>query len=150
MATENRLLRRDPGSHGGEERGQGGRKAGGNDCIRRISLIANPGRADFPSEIQLCDPKKARTHTNGETRQTAMLPVFSIRLEEGLKENRRRDACGNDIQCESINSGTLADIVSMHEKKLFFCDRRKCDLSIRAVNINFSALLFIEYQFTRF
>lgn len=68
MATENRLLRRDPGSHRDEGRGQKGRKAGGNGCIRRISLIANPGHSDLPSEIQLCDPKKARTHANGETR----------------------------------------------------------------------------------
>jgi len=43
MATENRLLRRDFRSHrGGMGHGPAGRRVG-NDCIRRISLIANPG-----------------------------------------------------------------------------------------------------------
>lgn len=75
-------------------------KAGGNGCIRRISLIANPG-SDFLGEIQLYDPKKARTRTERLGKWCRdVTGVFDSR-EEGLEENRRRHACG--VRGEFIN-----------------------------------------------
>lgn len=109
MAMENRLLRRDPLLHGRIGARTGERKSGRKLLHSSYIIDSEPLTSDFPSEIQLCDPKKARTRT-----RTVRLGkwcrdvtgVFRSGRRIGRKSASPRVAY-NNVQCEFINSRTL-------------------------------------------
>ncbi|KYM92117.1 hypothetical protein ALC53_01180 [Atta colombica] len=84
-------------------------------------IDSKPSGSDSPSEIQLCDPKKARTRARMETGQIVSRRYRCFRFGKGRigrKSTSPRIWHIMAIQYESINSKTLADIVSRYKKKL--------------------------------
>lgn len=125
MAMENRLLRRDPGSHkeGRVEADRVAGKRGGGRGIRLHSsyIIDSELRArTFPVKFNYAILKKAGTRTRTERLGKWCRDGVFDSKGGGLEKNRRRHtrAVYNDIQYEFINSRTLADITRMHKKQI--------------------------------